>query len=175
MPELSFRVTSAAALPESDRPMVTLRLEVTNTPANERIESILLRCQIQIQAARRRYSEEEQRKLLDLFGEPERWGETLRSLQWANVAIAVPGFAGTSEVELHAPCRSELNSSAANYFDGLDGGTAPIALLFSGIVYYVGDADQVQVSPISWNSEARFQFPVEVWRRAMEQREGAAV
>lgn len=173
MPDLSFQVTSAAAISEAAMPVVALRLEISNRPASERIESILLRCQIQIQAARRRYSEEEQRRLMDLFGEPERWGETLRSLLWANAAVAVPGFAGATVIELQVPCLSELNPGAAKYFDGLDGGAVPITLLFSGIVYFVADGNQVQVSPISWNSEARFQFPVNVWRRAMEHREAA--
>lgn len=73
MPELTFAIESAAAAP------LRFRLRIGDraaTPAP--IQSIALRCQIRIEPARRKYSASEQARLLDLFGEPERWGKTMR-------------------------------------------------------------------------------------------------
>ena len=45
----------------------------------------------------------EQARLVDLFGEPARWGETLNPLQLATVATTVAGF--TDEITPPSPCR----------------------------------------------------------------------
>jgi hypothetical protein len=44
------------------------------------IHGIVLRCQVRIEPARRHYTAAEKERLLDLFGTPERWGQTLRPL-----------------------------------------------------------------------------------------------
>ena len=41
-----------------------------------------LRCQIQLEVTRRQYSGEDQTRMRDLFGEPERWGQTLKNMLW---------------------------------------------------------------------------------------------
>ena len=57
-----------------------LRFRVRIDAAGPPVQAILLRCQIRIEPARRRYTATEQARLLELFGTPERWGQTLRSL-----------------------------------------------------------------------------------------------
>jgi len=168
VPELSFRVKGAEAVPNAATPAVALQLEVTNRPPTELIEGILLRCQIQIETPRHRYTQQEQQKLADLFGEPERWGETLRPMLWTNIATVIPTFSGVTAVSLAVPCTFDLNVTASKYFHGLEGGTVPITLLFSGTVFYKSPANLLQAAPISWNSEARFQFPVEVWKQTVD-------
>ena len=49
----------------------------------EQINSILLKCQINIEAPRVRYTAEEKERLYELFDRPERWGKTLKPLLWA--------------------------------------------------------------------------------------------
>ncbi len=64
---------------------------------DEAIHTIALRCQIQIEVTRRRYSPDEQERLLDLFGQPDRWSQTLRNLLWTHATVLVPGFSGPTD------------------------------------------------------------------------------
>ncbi len=43
--------------------------------------------QILIEASRRHYNPGERDNLHDLFGEPERWSQTVRSLLWTHVSV----------------------------------------------------------------------------------------
>ena len=88
MPDLRFAIQSAEAVPFAVLPTITFKLEVTNGDPTERVHSGMLRAQIQIDASRRRYSAEEQARLFDLFGEPERWSTTLRSMLWTHQAVS---------------------------------------------------------------------------------------
>jgi hypothetical protein len=161
VPELGFQVLGAEPVSDS---AIALQLGISNRLVDEAVQSVVLRCQIQIEAPRRRYSEEEQRKLLDLFGEPARWGQTLRSMLWANVATTVPAFTGATAIALEAPRSLDLNEGATKYFDALETGDVPLALLFSGTVFYYSTEGRLQAAPISWDSEARFRLPIRVWR-----------
>ncbi len=168
MPDLNFRVESSAPVPFSAVPLMGFRIAVTNTPPEQEIFSVSLRCQIQIEPTRRRYSAEEQERLLDLFGEPDRWSQTLRSLLWTNVTVGVPSFSGETEVEAQVPCTFDFNVAATKYFHGVDTGEIPLCFLFSGTVFYNPGDGSPMVSPISWSREARFRLPVEAWRDMMQ-------
>ena len=168
MPDLDFRVESAAPVVFAATPLLGFRIGVTNAKAGETIFSVALRCQIQIEVARRRYSEQDQERLLDLFGEPDRWGQTLRSMLWTNAAATVPAFTGSTTVEVQVPCTFDFNVAATKYFYGVEQGEIPLCFLFSGTVFY-DDGDGIpQVAPISWSKETRFRLPVEVWRNMMD-------
>ena len=65
-------------------PLLHFKLEVTNTPATQRIHSAMLQAQMQIESTRRTYDAAEKEKLVELFGTPERWGQTLRTRLWAH-------------------------------------------------------------------------------------------
>ena len=99
MPDLAITVESAAPVPFAAAPMLGFRLRVTNSDRDEPIQTVFLRCQLQIEVTRRRYSPEDQARLHDLFGEPERWGRTLRNLHWMNTNIVIPRFAGATTAE----------------------------------------------------------------------------
>jgi hypothetical protein len=58
--------------------------------------------------------------------------------------------------------------AATKYFAGLDAGDVPLILMFSGTVFYAEADGLLQVSPISWQMEAKFRLPVKVWRDMME-------
>ena len=70
MPDLNFQVASVAAVPFAAEPLLAFQLQISNTPAAEPIQAVALRCQIRIEATRRRYGPETHARLLDLFGEP---------------------------------------------------------------------------------------------------------
>ena len=97
----------------------------------------MLRCQIQIEATRRHYTAEEEARLRDLFGEPERWGQTLRAMLWTHADL---GGARRSparpSTELPVPCTYDFNVAATKYFYGLEQGEVPLDFLFSGSVFY---------------------------------------
>jgi hypothetical protein len=169
MPDLSFQIEGVSVVSFAAAPTLAVRLQISNAAANETIHTIALRCQIQIEVTRRRYAPEEQRRLLDLFGDPERWSQTLRSLLWTHANVVVPGFAGASAVvDLHVPCTFDFNVAATKYFEGLTDGDIPLCVMFSGTVFYAPPDRALQVAPISWEREARFKLPLKVWREMMD-------
>jgi hypothetical protein len=168
MPDLSFKVQSVAAVPYAVAPTLAFKLRISNANAGETVHTVALRCQIQIEATRRRYSVEEQRKMLDLFGEPGRWSKTLKSLLWTLASAIVPGFQGSTETDLLIPCTFDFNVASTKYFEGLSDGEIPLRLMFSGNVFYAGEDGALQVAPISWEQETTFKLSQTVWREMMD-------
>src|SRR5437868_3881991 len=109
MPELAFKICGAEALRAAAAPAIGIHLEISNVPGTQAIQTVVLNCQIQIEAARRRYAAAEQSRLRDLFGEPERWGQTLHPLLWTNLTTNVPGFTGSVGICLTVPCTLDFN------------------------------------------------------------------
>lgn len=167
MPDLRFQVTGATPIPYAATPTLGLRLRIENSPEEE-IRSVALSCQIRIETTRRRYTDVEQQRLSDLFGEPERWGQTLHSMLWAHAAASVPPFSGHTELDLPVPCTFDLAVATAKYFNGLEEGCVPLTLLFSGSVFYEGDDGALQVTQIPWSREAAYALPAAVWKRMMD-------
>ncbi len=66
------------------------------------------------------------------------------------------------------PCTFDFNVAATKYFHGVKEGEIPLNLLFSGTVFYASPEGALQVAPISWDKEARFRLPVQVWRDMMD-------
>jgi len=168
MPDLSFEVESVEAVPFAAAPLLAFRLRVSNRYADEPIHTIALRCQIMIDPARRRYRGEDQERLRDLFGEPERWGQTVRPMLWTHTNVIVTSFTGSDAVDLHVPCSFDFNIAATKYFAGLTDGEVPLNLLFSGTVFYANSEGALQVAQIPWDKEARYRLPAQVWKQMME-------
>jgi hypothetical protein len=168
MPDLSFKIEAAESVPYAAAPTLVFKLRIANAIAKEPIHTIALRCQIQIEATRRRYSAEEQKNMLDLFGEPERWSQTLRSLLWTHASSVVPGFEGSTVADLSVPCTFDFNVAATKYFEGLTNGEIPLRMMFSGTVFYADQDGALQVAPISWEQEAAFKLPQKIWRHMMD-------
>jgi hypothetical protein len=168
MPDLSFQVEGAEAVPYAAAPLLALKLRVVNADAEEPIQTVALRCQIQLEVTRRRYNPEEQERLHDLFGEPERWGQTLRTMLWTHTSTVITPFQGSATFELQVPCTFDFNVAATKYFAGLEDGEIPIELLFSGTVFYEALDGALQVAQISWETEAKYRLPVRVWKEMMD-------
>ena len=115
------------------------------------------------------YSSEEQAQLRDLFGTPDRWRQTLRSLLWTHANVMVPPFTGSTIAELPVPCTFDFNVAATKYFHGLSSGDLPLCFLFSGTVFYEDEGGALRVSPISWDKEAKFCLPLKVWKELMDE------
>jgi hypothetical protein len=164
MPDLSFEVIDAEVPPYAAVPMLLFKLRVTNQVAGERIHSILLRSQIQIAVTRRRYSPEAQEGLLELFGEPNRWGETLRPLLWTHASAVVPQFEGSCVTDLPVACTYDFEVASTKYFDALEDGEIPLTFLFSGTIFYEGEGGDLQAGQIPWTGEASYRLPVATWK-----------
>jgi hypothetical protein len=167
MPELNFQIERAEVVPNSISPLLAFKLRVTTSDPQQTIHTVALRCQIQLEVTRRKYSAEDQTKLRDLFDDPSRWSTTLKNLLWTHASIVVPSFQGTTVADIPVPCTFDFNVAATKYFDGLSDGDVPICVQFSGTVFYANADGSLQVAPISWDKEARFKLPVQVWRDMM--------
>jgi len=168
MPDLNFEVVGAEVPPFAAVPTLVFKLRVENSNAQERISSVALRCQIQLAVTRRRYSPNEQASLLEVFGEPKRWGETLRSLLWTTVSTVVPQFSGSATVDLPVPCTYDFEVVSTKYFDALEDADIPLTFLFSGTIFYEGEEGYVQVGQISWSKDASYRLPVATWRAMID-------
>jgi len=168
MPELNFQVEGVEVARYAAAPLLLFKLRLSNVTLNDDIQNVALQCQIQIETTRRRYAPGEQERLLELYGEPERWSSTLRNLLWTHANVTVPLFEESCLVDVPVPCTYDFNVAAAKYFYGLEDGVVPLLVLFSGSIFYRGESGDLQVSQISWSKEAGFQFPIRVWKDMME-------
>jgi hypothetical protein len=167
MPDLNFEIEGVAPQLHAASPTLNFELRVSNA-TGEPVHTVILRCQIMLEVARRRYDVEEQDRLLDLFGEPEQWDRTLRSMLWTNTSIVVSAFTGETTVDLPVPCTFDFNVAATKYFAGLEEGEVPLLLLFNGTIFYMSQSGALQVTQIPWEKEAQYRLPVRVWREMME-------
>lgn len=168
MPDLRFAIEGAEVVQHAATPQLAFKLRIVNHPPDEVIHTVALRVQIQIEALRRNYDANEQTRLGDLFGESDRWGQTLRSLLWTHTSLVVPRFAGGTLVDLPVPCTFDFNVGATKYFHGVTRGDLPLCFQFSGSVFYQGDHEALQVTLISWDKEGKYRLPVKVWRGLMD-------
>lgn len=166
MTVLAFEAVDARPVAHAAIPTLAITLRITEQ-TGAMVDSIALRCQIRIEPQRRRYSDAEAARLLELFGETPRWGDTLRPFLWTHVMTLVGGFSGSTTVDLHVPCTYDFDVAAAKYLHGLDDGEIPLLLLFSGTVF-TRTANGVGVTQIPWDRETSFRMPARVWRGVMD-------
>jgi hypothetical protein len=167
VPNLDFRVAGAEVQEFAAVPSLLFKLRVENLE-EEPIRSLSLNTQIRIAATQRHYDSAEQERLLELFGEPSRWKDTLRSLLWTHTVLQVPAFSGSTVADMPVPCTYDLEVVAAKYFYALEDGEVPLEFLFSGTVFYAGADGRLQVERIPWEKEAEFRLPVRLWKEMME-------
>src|SRR2546423_2701907 len=168
MPDLDFGVVDAEVQPFAASPTMLFKLHIQNAVVAEQIHSIMLRAQVRIEPTRRHYDRETEARLLELFGAPHQWGETLRSLLWTHATTIVPRFSGRTIAELPVTCTYDFEVAAAKYFYALEDGEVPLLFLFSGTVFYTRDEGGLQIAQIPWEKEAPFRLPIRVWKEMME-------
>jgi hypothetical protein len=133
----------------------------------EPIQAVMIQAQIQIQAAQRPYNDREKGRLEDLFGTPDRWGQTLRNRLWAHASVSVGSFSGSAVAVLPVQCTYDFDVIATKYFYALEGGEVPLLFLFSGTVFYLEARAGLQVQQIPWDKECVYRMPVKVWTELM--------
>ena len=117
--------------------------------------------------ARRGYGDKEAARLLELFGERGRWGDTVKPFQFANTSTVVPSFNDWIELDITVPCSYDMEVTAGRYFHALEDGEVPFILLFSGTIF--GDGENgMWIEQVPWHAETRYKMPVAVWREMMD-------
>ena len=167
MPDLDFGIEGAEVLEFAAVPSLLFKLRIENL-GEEPIRSVALSTQVRIAATQRHYDAAEQEGLLEVFGEPHRWGSTLRSLLWTHTILQVPPFSGSTVVDMPVTCTYDFEVVSAKYFHALESGEVPLEFLFSGTVFYAGEGGGLQIARISWEKEAQFRLPVRLWKETME-------
>lgn len=168
MPDLDFHIEGAEPQHFAATPHLLFRVRVVeNVPADQpstSIHSVILRCQVRIEPARRPYGPAEEPRLLDLFGTRERWGQTMHSMLWTHVIFSIPPFTGETCVNLPVPCNFDLSLAATRYFHAIEGGDLPLCFLFSGTIFHESADAELRVAQISWEKEAGYRLPASTWR-----------
>ena len=175
MPELNFEIVGVEAPMFVATPTLVFKMRITNAsptttmpaPSPCTIQSVALRCQLQIAATQRRYSPSAQAKLLEVFGEPQRWRETLRSLLWTHISVTVPRFAESIVVDVPVACTYDFEVVSTKYFAALEEGMIPLNFLFSGTIFYEDAEHTLRIEQIAWSKEAAYLLPVAVWQEMM--------
>jgi len=129
---------------------------------------IALTIQLMIEPARRTYDDATRAALIELFGAPERWAVTTRSLVWAQLDVLVPAFTGSTTVAVPIAGNYDLEVTAAKYLHSLPDGEAPLALHFNGMIYYPGEDGGLQMVLVPWTRSVDFRMPVAVWKETIE-------
>jgi hypothetical protein len=164
-PDLELAVASIRAADDAVVP--TLCVDLVVDAGEREVRSLGLNVQLRVDATRRRYEDDDEPRLLELFGPRSRWGQTIRVIPWTTTSLTVPAFRGTAEVELRVAATYDFEVLAAKYLNALSGGSVPVELLFSGTVFYMS-AGRLQAAPLPWDREARAELPVGVWREALD-------
>lgn len=174
MPDLNFEVVGAEVPAHAAVPTLIFKLRIVNMPVlsefgqgERNIHSIALRSQVQLEVTRRHYTPEMQEKLLEVFGEPQRWGETLRTLLWTHANVVVPAFGKSIIVDLPISCTYDFEVTSTKYFAALSDGDIPLNFLFSGTIFYESEEGMLQIAQVPWSKEARFRLPVSRWQEMM--------
>jgi hypothetical protein len=161
MPELDFKITGLEPGVRGMTPLLNFNVDVTSTPDTEKIHTVTLQAQIQIQSPQRAYTAREKEKLTDIFGPPERWGQTLRAKLWTHASTVVRAFSGRTAAVFSVPCTFDLNVMATKYFYALDDGDIPLLFLFSGSIFYEADDGRLQVK--TWRDLMDHHYPGTAW------------
>lgn len=164
--DLDFSCLDVVADRYAVGPTVVLKMRAEER-TGIRVHALALRCQVRVEPLRRRYSEAEATKVVDLFGDRPRWGQTMQPLQLAFLSQVLPTFEGECTFDLVLPLSYDVDVAAHKYLSALEDGEVPLLLLFSGTVF-TGAGGSLSVQPVPWHKEASMRLPVPVWREAMD-------
>jgi hypothetical protein len=164
---LTFAIDGARCEPFAASPLLALRTRVTES-SGVPVYAITLRAQVRIEPQRRRYGAAESEQLAELFGGPERYGDTLRPLLWTFVSTTVLAFETEAAFDLLVPCSYDFDIAANKYLSALADGEIPLAVQFSGTLFVRGADGAVAAELVPWSCEAHYRLPVPVWRETMD-------
>ena len=163
-PQLTFAVKDGGVLEHAAVPTLRFALGIESVAGPVAVRSVALSVEIRIAATRRTYNPAERERLAEVFGHDDEWRRNLHSMHWTTLAVNVPPFDGSTEVDLPVTCTYDLEVTGARYLNGLDHGQIPLEFLFSGSVFYADPSGRLQIGRVGWDQEASYRLPVAVWR-----------
>ncbi len=166
IPALEFWVLDAEPVARAAMPTLAFRLRARDHSERD-VYTVALSVQIHIEAAQRPHDEVTRERLYELFGEPERWGDTARGVLWTRRELLLPSFTGSVTHDLHVPLSVDAELASFKYFNALPDGEVPLSFHFSGTVFYAGEGQRLQLTQVSWSAEAQYRLPIETWQRAL--------
>ena len=150
-PDPEFEIVAARSLARTATPTLSLTARISDASGIE-IYTAALSVLLTIEPGRRRHEPAERERLVELFGEPDRWQATTEALRWTQVDVLAPSFSGETHLEIPVPCSFDHEIAATKYFAGLDDGVIPLRLHFNGTVFYRGrwapSGDAAAVGPL---------------------------
>ncbi len=162
-PTPEFEVVGVEPVERAAAPTLRFRVRA-NDPSGRRVYMIALSTLITVEPVKRTYDPQTRERLVELFGEPERWATTTTNFRWIQTDVVVPAFTGSTEFDLPIVCTYDLEVAASKYFHGLANGNAPLRFHFNGTVFYEGVDGAMQLLPIPWDCTIRYPMPVEAWK-----------
>jgi hypothetical protein len=168
MPDLKFEIISSSVKEYAAVPMLVFGLRITNPNEREEIYAVSLKCQLMIEAVKRRYDEESKDRLFELFGPHTRWDETLRTFFWQIINIPVPAFKKETIIDINVTCSEDFGSAAGKYFYAVREGNVPLDFLFSGTLFYRSESGDLQMTMIPWEKQALYNMQASLWHQMMD-------
>ena len=162
-----FAVLGVEVVEDAAAPTLRFKLGVSE-PSDREIFTIALTAQINVEPARRTHDAATRERLVDLFGEPERWPATTHAFVWTTATTLVPSFTGAAMFTLPVLATFDLEVAAARYFHELPDGEAPLAFHFSGSILLRGEDGRVQIVSVPWSCSATWRMPIATWREMMQ-------
>ena len=121
-----------------------VRVRATD-PRGRRVYMIALIDLITSSPSKRTYDAETRERLVELFGEPERWATTTTNFRWTQTDVFVPTSPEQRSSTIPVACTYDLEVAASKYFHGLADGDAPLRFHFNGTVFYEGADGAMQL------------------------------
>lgn len=168
MPDLRFEIISSRVRQYAAVPTLVFDLQITNDTPDEEVYAAALKCQIIIEATKRQYDAETKGRLYELFGEAERWNETVGTTFWQIITVPVPRFTDQTVVEINVTCSEDQAIAAGKFFYGVRDGIVPLAFLFSGTLFFKDGEGNLQITLIPWEKEASCKMPAILWQEMMD-------
>lgn len=162
----TFTVLDVFAEPYAAVPQLTARLRIEEA-TGQVVHAIALRCQVRIEPQRRGYTTADESGLRALFGDRDRWADTLKPFLWMQCSTTVQGFTGATEVDLPLPCTYDFDVVGSRYLHAVGEDTVPLSFLFSGTVFTRG-SNGFGVEQVPWDSDTRYAMPVTVWKQMID-------
>jgi hypothetical protein len=168
MPDLDFEIIAADVKPYAAVPTILFKLKITNTMEGEEVYAVGLRSQLRIEAMHRTYEDKTKERLLEVFGKPERWGQTLKSLFWKQITVPVPQFIGETIINIPLECGEDMSTAVGKYMYAIEEGPVPLNFFFNGSIFYKGPEEALQVTQLPWDKEATYSMPVSLWDKLLD-------
>ena len=176
-PAPAFEILGAEAVRHAAAPTLRFAVQVTE-PTGREVYTIALRAQIMIEPAKRSYDDETKARLVELFGEPERWGDHHRGRRcWRRSTCSCRRSPAPPPSRSRCRASFDLELAAAKYLYSLPDGNVPLTFNFTGTIFYRArrraDADRADplglLAPASrcrsstWREMIRDHYPKGGW------------